>query len=62
MGNYFEDTAAHIARLYQTPGWRAWARQWARELEEHPSGAFKGLVEAVRSRLASLSDQQKTGG
>ena len=60
--NYFTEMVHHIARLYKTPGWGAWARHWAQELQDDNSGAYAGLVEAVRSHLASLNDQQKNGG
>ena len=52
----------HIATLSKTPGWGAYARQWARDLEADQSGVWEGLIEAVRERLKSLSEQQKIGG
>jgi hypothetical protein len=60
--NYFTDMVAEIARLSQTPGWKAWARQWAMDLDAEPSGAYKGLVEAVRESLKSSDAVQKNGG
>jgi hypothetical protein len=60
--NYFTDMVAEIARLSKVPGWKAWARQWAMELDAEPSGAYTGLVEAVRESLTSSADQPKTGG
>jgi hypothetical protein len=60
--NYFTDMVAEIARLSQTPGWKAWARQWAMDLDAEPSGAYKGLVEAVRESLKSSDAVQKSGG
>lgn len=60
--NYFTDMVAEIARLSKVPGWRAWARQWAMDLDAEPSGAYKGLVEAVRESLKSLDAVQKNGG
>jgi hypothetical protein len=59
--NYFADTVQHIARLSKTPGWGAYARDWANHLEADKSGAYKGLVEAVRESLKSSDDQQKSG-
>lgn len=59
---YFTRMVSHIARLSKTPGWGAYARQWAKDLEEDRSEAYKGLVEAVRESLKSSSDQPKSGG
>ena len=61
MANYFADMVQHIAQLSKTPGWGAYARQWAKDLEADRSGAFKGLVEAVRESLKSSADQPKSG-
>ena len=60
--NYFTDMVAEIARLSKVPGWKAWARQWAMDLDAEPSGAYKGLVEAVRESLKSSDAVQKSGG
>jgi hypothetical protein len=60
--NYFTDMVAEIARLSKVPGWKAWARQWAMDLDAEPSGAYKGLVEAVRESLKSLDAVPKSGG
>jgi hypothetical protein len=59
--NYFAHMVAHIARLSKTPGWGAYARQWAKDLESDKSGVWTGLVEAVRESLKSSADQQKSG-
>jgi hypothetical protein len=59
--NYFARMVAHIAQLSKTPGWGAYARQWAKDLEADRSGVWTGLVEAVRASLKSSSDQQKSG-
>ena len=59
--NYFTDMVAEITRLSKVPGWKAWARQWAMNLDAEPSGAYKGLVEAVRESLKSSADQPKSG-
>lgn len=61
MADYFTIMVSHIAQLSKTPGWGAYARQWAKELEADRSGAFKGLIEAVRESLKSYSSQQKNG-
>jgi hypothetical protein len=60
--NYFTDMVAEIARLSKVPGWKAWARQWAMDLDAEPSEAYKGLVEAVRESLKSSDAVQKNGG
>jgi hypothetical protein len=60
--NYFTDMVAEIARLSKVPGWKAWARQWAMDLDAEPSGAYRGLVEAVRESLKSSDAVQKSGG
>jgi hypothetical protein len=59
--NYFTAMVAEIARLSKVPGWKAWARRWAMDLDAEPSGAYKGLVEAVRESLKSSADQPKSG-
>jgi hypothetical protein len=61
MADYFTSMVAHIAQLSKTPGWGAYARQLAKELEADRSGAFKGLIEAVRESLKSCADQQQSG-
>jgi hypothetical protein len=61
MADYFTSMVAHIAQLSKTPGWGAYARQWAKELEADRSGAFEGLIEAVREHLKSSADQPKSG-
>ena len=60
--DHFTRMVDHIARLSKTPGWGAYARQWAKELEADQSGVWDGLIEAVRERLKSLGAQQKSGG
>ena len=62
MPDYFTRMVSHIARLSKTPGWGAYARQWAKDLEADRSGVWTGLVEAVRSHIASLSEAPKSGG
>jgi hypothetical protein len=49
----FQQQVQHLARMAQTPGWRAYARARAVELEADQSGLFVGLVDAVRSVLAT---------
>jgi hypothetical protein len=53
---------SNIARLSKTPGWGAYARQWAKDLEEDRSGVWIGLVEAVRESLKSSAEAPKSGG
>ena len=60
--NYFEEMVSRIARLATMPAWKAWAKQWAKELEADQSGAYTGLVEAVRSHLKSCAEAPKSGG
>lgn len=62
MPDYFKRAVAHIAQLSKTPGWRAYSRQWAEDLQAHPSGAYAGLVEAVRESLKSCGEAPKNGG
>jgi hypothetical protein len=47
--------------LRMTPGWGAQAAHRLKELEADPSGIFIGITEAVRSRIASLSEAPKSG-
>jgi hypothetical protein len=58
---HFVEMVGHIARLSKTPGWGAYARDWAKHLEADKSGVWIGLVEAVRESLKSSDDQQKSG-
>ena len=62
MHDYFQRMVNHIAQLSKTPGWGAYTREWAKELEADRSGAYTGLVEAVRSQIASSSVAPKSGG
>ncbi len=60
--NYFADMVQHIAKLSKTPGWGAYARQWAKDLEaDDRARVWTGLVEAVRESLKSSADQPKSG-
>lgn len=61
MSVYFTRMVAHIARLSKTPGWNAYARQWAKDLEADRSGVWTGLVEAVREQLKSSAEAPKSG-
>jgi hypothetical protein len=61
MPDYFQTMVAHIATLSKTPGWGAYARHRAAELEADQSGIWTGLVEAVRESLKSSADQPKSG-
>lgn len=60
--DYFTRMVHHIAQLSKTPGWGAYARQWAKDLEADRSGVWTGLVEAVRELLKSSAEAQKSGG
>jgi hypothetical protein len=62
MPDYFTRMVSHIARLSKTPGWGAYARQWAKDLEADRSGVWTGLVEAVREQLKSSAEAPKSGG
>lgn len=59
--NHYTRMVDHIAKLAMTPGWRAYAKEWAQELQACKSGVWSGLVAAVRLRLASLSAAPKNG-
>lgn len=52
MQGYFEVMVCHITKLAMTPGWLAYARDFAAELDAEKSGAYAGIVEAVRVRIA----------
>jgi len=47
----FEQQVEHLTKMALQKGWVAYAKKRAEELEEDPSGIFKGLVEAVRERV-----------
>lgn len=52
--NYYEKMVQHLARLAIDPAWKAEAKRFAQELEDDQSGAFKGIIEAVRMRIQVL--------
>lgn len=58
---YYENMVQHLARLAINPAWTAEAKRFAQELEDGQSGAYKGIIEATRQRIASLKQQQKNG-
>jgi hypothetical protein len=41
----------HLTAMALKPGWTAYAKARAQELENDQSGLFKGIVEQVRERL-----------
>lgn len=59
--NYYERMTEHLARLAIDPAWKAEAKRFAQELEDDQSGAYKGIIEATRQRIASLKEQRKNG-
>jgi hypothetical protein len=42
-----EDLAARIAVIAKTPGWGAWARRWARDLDDQ-GGPWTGIYDLVK--------------
>lgn len=61
MSDYFQRMARHIAKLSKTPGWGAYTRHWAKDLEQDKSGAYAGIVQAVRELLKSSNEQKENG-
>lgn len=60
--DYYEKMVQHLARHATDPAWKAEAKRYAQELEDDQSGAYRGIIEATRQRIASLKQQQKNGG
>ena len=58
---YYEKMVQHLARLAMNPAWTAEAKRFAQELEDDQSGAYRGIIEATRQRIASLQRQRKNG-
>jgi hypothetical protein len=49
------DPVEHYARLALTPGWIDYVRQRVKELENDPTGMFKGLGKAIKQRMDELN-------
>ena len=51
LQNLREKQVQHLTDMALKPGWIAYAKARAQELENDQSGLFKGIVEEVRERL-----------
>ena len=51
LQNLREKQIQHLTDMALKPGWIAYAKARAEELENDQSGLFKGIVEEVRERL-----------
>ena len=51
LDNLREKQLQHLTDMVLKPGWMAYAKARALELENDQSGLFKGIVEEVRERL-----------
>jgi len=49
------DPVEHYARLALKPGWIDYVRQRVKELENDPTGMFKGLGIAIKQRMDELN-------
>jgi hypothetical protein len=49
------DFVDHYARLARMPGWIDYVRQQVKEMENHPTGMFKGLGKAIKKRMDELN-------
>ena len=45
----------HYAKLAMIPGWIDYVRHRVKELENHPTGMFKGLGIAIKQRMDELN-------
>jgi hypothetical protein len=56
LQNLREKQVQHLTDMALKPGWIAYAKARAQELENDQSGLFKGIVEEVRERLSQMKD------
>ena len=49
------DFVDHYANLARMPGWIDYVRQQVKEMENHPTGMFKGLGKAIKQRMDELN-------
>jgi hypothetical protein len=54
LDNVREKQVQHLVDMALKRGWIAYAKARAEELENDPSGLFKGIVEEVRERLSQM--------
>ena len=54
LDNLREKQVQHLTDMALKRGWIAYAKARAEELENDPSGLFKGIVEEVRERLNEM--------
>ncbi len=48
----------HYAKLAMIPGWIDYVRHQVKEMENHPTGMFKGLGLAIKQRMDELKCKQ----
>lgn len=54
LDNLREKQVQHLVDMALKPGWIAYAKARALELENDQSGLFKGITEQVRKRLSQM--------
>ncbi len=59
MNNYYAKMVLHVARLSKTPGWLAYTKQFAEELEAEQPEMYSGLCNDVREVLKSSEEKSK---
>ena len=52
----------HYAKLAMIPGWIDYVRHQVKEMENHPTGMFKGLGIAIKQRMDELNVSRHISG
>ena len=50
------DPVEHYARLALNPGWIDYVRHQVKEMENHPTGMWVGLGQAIADRIKELNE------
>jgi len=57
----FEKAAARYTELANEPGWRDYCRDRVEQLDNDPSGLYRGLLAEVRKRLEAAKAKKVQG-
>ena len=52
----------HYAKLAMIPGWIDYVRHQVKEMENHPTGMWKGLGLAIKQRMDKLNVSRHISG
>lgn len=54
----YQSTLDHLVRMASTNGWKAHAWHRAQELDNHPTGIWRGISQDLTNRMKSLQNEK----